>query len=107
LPEEWPAAGKRRRASDGTEFEWLIRLLDLDPLEQIYTLEARVNRWRNDELIESETRPLRGCLYFRNQIVDMLRLAGFDEITVEGAYTGRKATNEDDDLLYIARRAGE
>ena len=75
LPRAWEPPGapeNRRRASDGTEYEQRARVLDLDPLEQTYTFQMKTERWRDGQVIEQEEHILKGCFYFKNEVLMML-----------------------------------
>lgn len=105
LPRAWEPSGDRKRASDGTEYEMRSRQLDLDPLEQVYTFQTLIERWRDGQLITQEEHILKGCLYFKNELLMMLEQAGFRDIAVYAwAKTERAPTAEDDDLVFIARK---
>ena len=97
--------GERERASDGSDFVMRFRLADIDPLEQILTLQYWAQRWQGEELLGEEKRTLTSNIYFKNELVLMLRQAGFDEVTVQGDFTDADATPEHDDLVFIARKS--
>ena len=103
LPEAWRESAPRRTASDGTDYELRVRTVDLDPLGQRLSLQMWARQWRGDVLLADETSQLTANLYFRPELELMLQQAGFSEVEVEGQYTGRPATPEDDFLLFIAR----
>jgi SAM-dependent methyltransferase len=104
LPEAWPPSGQQRRTADGSEYVLRSRLVALDPLQQLMTLQIRVEVWRQGQLLAAEERTLRERLYFRNELLMLLQQAGFGDITVHGAYTDAEATAEDDILVFIARK---
>jgi SAM-dependent methyltransferase len=104
LPEAWPPPGERRRASDGAEYGLRMRIVDVDPLEQVVTLQIRVELWRENQLVEEEERTLKGQKYFKNELLMMLEQAGFDEIKVQGDFTEAEATPEHQVLVFIARK---
>ena len=104
LPEPWRESGPRRTATDGTDYELRVRTVELDPVEQRLSLEMRARQWRGAELLADEKSLLTANLYFRPELELMLQQAGFGEIEVQGHYTGRPATPEDDFLVFIARR---
>lgn len=108
LPEAWDfteiPADHRRITSDGSELGLGTRVVALDPLEQVLTLEMHAERWRDGKLIEVEEYTLKEMLYFKSELVMMLEQAGFRDITVEGGYTGKLATAEDSVLLFLARK---
>jgi hypothetical protein len=43
-------------------------------------------------------------LYFAHELVLMLEDAGFNEVAIEGAYSGDPATADDGDVVFMARR---
>jgi SAM-dependent methyltransferase len=103
LPQPWPDATPRR-ASDGSEHVGRFRILDLDPLEQTYTRQVRLEKWRNGVLVASEEYTLRGNTYFKPELLLMLKVAGFREIVVTGDYTDEPATAEHKELIFTAVR---
>jgi SAM-dependent methyltransferase len=104
MPEPWPDESKKRRAADGTEYLSQSRMVNLDPLEQSYTRQMRVEKWRDGERLASEERTLVGQMYFRNEVVLMLDLAGFRDVNVQGDYSDEEATTEHQELVFIARK---
>lgn len=104
LPKPWKAAGPRRVASDGTEYALSTTLADIDPLEQVITLQMRAERWRDGVSIGQEERSLKGSLYFKNELVMMLENAGFRGIEVFGGYDEVPAKREDTNLVFVARK---
>ncbi len=61
LPEEWPAPGERRRAAaDGAEYELRVRLVELDPLDQLMTFQIHAAMWRDGELVAEEEHQAEG-----------------------------------------------
>jgi SAM-dependent methyltransferase len=103
LPEPWPDREPRPLA-DGSELVMKIRVVDIDPLEQLMYLEARMELTRDGELLAAEQYPLRGCMYFKPELALMLECAGFADVRVYGAFTRTPATDEDEDLVYVARK---
>jgi len=51
MPEPWPEEGRRRETPDGTEYVTMSRMMSVDPLEQSYTREMRVEKWRAGTMI--------------------------------------------------------
>ena len=107
LPRAWPETGDRRRTADGDEIELITRTAELDPLEQRLTFEMRARRWRDDQLVEEESGRVLISLYFAQEVLQLLREVGFEELRVESGYTGRPATPEDSEVMFVARRPGE
>lgn len=103
-PEFWTPP-VRETASDGTSFVTRSRIADLDPLEQVLTLQMRVERWQGDTLLDSEERTLTQNLYFKNELLLMLRQAGFTKVSVLGSHAGTTPTAEDDLLVFLAWKA--
>jgi SAM-dependent methyltransferase len=104
LPQPWPEASRRRIAADGSEYVDRFRLVQVDPLEQSYTRQVRLEKWRSGELVASEEYTLRGNMYFKNELILMLQVAGFREITVRGDYTDEPATPDHEELVFTAIR---
>lgn len=94
----------RDRASDGTEFVTRSRITDLDPLEQVLTMQMRVERWNGGELLGSEQRMLTQNLYFKNELELLLRQAGFRDISILGSHAGSEATAADGTLVFVASK---
>ena len=104
LPEAWPAPGERDRAADGTEYELRMRIYDVDPLDQVITLQVRVEQFREQQLVAEEERFLRARRTFRNELLAMLRESGFREVDVRSGFSDRGASSEASVLVYIARK---
>jgi len=104
LPEVAERPSRRRPAPSGAEYALRSRILDLDPLSQTVTLEMHAERWRDGELEAEETHRLDIGLYFRNELLLMLELAGFTDVAVHGEHTEREPTPDDDFVVFVARR---
>lgn len=102
LPEPWPAEGQRRRGSDGSDWVGRFRMVDLDPLEQTFTRQVRLEKRVSGELVASEESTLRGSMVFKSELILMLHVAGFREITVRGDYTDQPATAGSEELVFTA-----
>jgi SAM-dependent methyltransferase len=102
LPMPWPEAGDRRQAADGSEYELRSRTVAVDPLDQTHTLEICARKWVDGELVATEEYPLSVRSYFRDELLLMLRLAGFHDIDVRGDYTSEAPSPEHEFLVYIA-----
>ena len=104
MPQSWPDRGDGQVASDGSEHFAQFRMIAVDPLEQSYTRQVRLEKWVNGELAASEEYTLRGDVYFKNELLLMLKAVGFREITVHGDYTDQPATAEHEELVFTAIR---
>ena len=104
LPQPWPEKGEGRIASDGSSHYAQFRALALDPLEQTYTREVRLEKWWNGTLEASEQYVLRGSMYFKNQMILMLSIAGFRDISLYGGYTDRPPSIDDEELVFLATK---
>ena len=104
LPQPWPENGHRNIAADGSEHITRFRLLHVDPLEQNFTRQVRLEKWQSGKLIAAEEYTLRENMYLKNELLLMLKVAGFHEITVRGDYTDEPATAEHEELVFTAIR---
>jgi SAM-dependent methyltransferase len=104
LPEAVKAPGARKGASDGSEYALRSRILELDPLTQRVTLEMHAEQWRDGELQSEEDHVLNIGLYFRNEVLVMLELAGFTDVVVQGDHNDTEAASDDDFLVFVAKR---
>jgi len=103
LPEAAEPPGRRRRASDGSEYAMTARLVDVEPLDQSVTMEIHVQRWRDDTLEAEEVYQLDIGMYFKNEMLMMLEQAGFSDVTVYGEHEDRPPTSDDDFIVFEAR----
>jgi SAM-dependent methyltransferase len=101
---QWPTEWDRRTASNGDEIGLMSRVGEFDPLHQRQALEMRARLWRGGQLIKEEAHALNESLYFAQEILLMLDHAGFREVAIEAAYTGRPATVDDEVVVFVARR---
>jgi len=104
LPQPWPEEGSRRVAADGSETVTYFRRIDLDPLEQTYIGQVRLEKWVAGERIAAEEYTLRGNMYFKNELLSMMQLAGFHDITVYGDYSDEPVTAEHNEINFVAIR---
>jgi SAM-dependent methyltransferase len=104
LPEAWPEEGRRRIAADGSVYIDRFRDLDFDPLEQSFTRQVRLEKWQSGKLVASEEYALRGNIYLKQELLLMLKVAGFRDITVRGDYTDLPATADSEELVFRAIR---
>lgn len=95
---------EHERASDGSEYRTRSRLADLDPLEQVLTLQIRIERWQNGQLLAEEERTLTSNIYFKHELLLMLQQAGFADVRVQGDFTEAEATPDHGVLVFVARK---
>jgi SAM-dependent methyltransferase len=104
-PRPWPEEGERRVAANGDEIELVNRAVEFDPFLQRRTLAMRARLWRDGKIVEEEESLLHENLYFAQELLLLLELAGFTDVTIEGRYTGRIAIPEDTAVVFVARRS--
>jgi hypothetical protein len=95
---------ERDRASDGSDYVMRFRLEDIDPLDQVLTLNYWIQHWQNGQMSGEEKRILTSNIYFKNELVILLKQAGFDDISVQGDFTKAEATAEHGTLVFIAKK---
>jgi hypothetical protein len=66
-------------------------------MEQNYIRQVRLEKWQSGALVASEEYTLRGDMYLMNEMLLMLKVAGFHKITVRGDYTDEPAAAWPDD----------
>ena len=101
LPAAW-STPENKRFSDGSEYVMRIRLVDFDPLEQCITREIRVELHRDDKVVAEEQYTLNEWIHSKNEILTMLELTGFGDITVQGDYTDMEASVEHEAIVFVA-----
>jgi SAM-dependent methyltransferase len=102
LPQPWPEASRRGVAADGSEHLGRFRIAQIEPLEQRYTRQVRLEKWLGGELVTAEEYTLRENIYFKHELLLMLKIAGFRQITVQGDYTDEVATADHIELIFTA-----
>ena len=60
--------------------------------------------WHYGTLAAAEEYALREDIYFKNELLLMLKVAGFREITVHGDYTDEPPTADHKELVFTAIR---
>ena len=102
LPEPWPEEGKRRVAADGSEYVERFRLVRTDMLEQRYVRQVRLEKWVAGKMVAFQEDTMHGDIYMKNEIMLMLRVANFRQVTVRGDYTDGPVTQENKELVFTA-----
>jgi hypothetical protein len=64
----------------------------------------RMRQWHGDAIVAEETRLLHENLCFAQEVLLMLRDAGFADALIEGRYTGVPATPDDASVVFVAVR---
>ncbi|MBM7790856.1 class I SAM-dependent methyltransferase [Tenggerimyces flavus] len=72
---------------DGRRLVISNRDTGLDPVEQVYEEERKYELYEDDRLVRTEVRTGQGRWYFRNELLWMVRIAGFEQVEVTGDYT--------------------
>ena len=103
LPRPWREPGERSGTSDGAELALRSRVVGMDPLDQSFQIELRAFKWRDGELVTQEEHELSMRCYFHDQLVLMLRAAGFEDVEVRAGYEDRPPTADDDFVVFVAR----
>jgi SAM-dependent methyltransferase len=103
-PRPWPEEGMRATLADGDELELRTRASAYDAATRTHILEIHALLWRGGSLMREETGALRNTYYRPEDVVAMLRAAGFDDVEVEGPYTGRSPDPGDETVVVVARR---
>jgi SAM-dependent methyltransferase len=103
LPTPWSTEADRKTTEDGTEYALWNRLLDLDPLDQTARMAIRAEKSRDGVVLGREERELTTRMWFRDELVQALRHAGFASVEVRGRDTGAAPAPDDDFLVYIGR----
>ncbi|MBV7337866.1 class I SAM-dependent methyltransferase [Chloroflexi bacterium TSY] len=101
---DWPESGERKRLSDGTELELVTRTISMDPLEEVATRQIRARLWQDDEMIKEEIHTQKLDDYSKNELVLMLKVAGFQNIQLYGDYTDEPATMDHQTLIFVAEK---
>jgi hypothetical protein len=89
LPEPWPESGERSRASDGSEFEFRTRALEIDPLDQMLVLEIRAEKFTDGRCVAAQEHALSMRMYFPTEVVLLLERAGSPMSRFAGITTTR------------------
>src|SRR5262249_14839319 len=104
LPRPWSEEPQRRTAPDGSEYALWTRMLDIDPLDQCIRLDMRIEKRRDGELVAEEEHPLSMRMWFRDELVLMLRTAGFRKVEVRAGYDDGEPRPDHDFLVFVGRK---
>lgn len=79
------------------------RLTGCRPVEQIWMEERRYRLYDGDELLDEEIHAGQERWYFRNELLWMLRLAGFEEVQVKGDYADEEyGPQHETTMVFVA-----
>ena len=81
-----------------------LRVVEVDPLEQVIILQIRVAMLRDGAVVAEEEYTLKGRVYLRNEMLLMLERAGFSDVEVRAGYIDAEPTAEDGVLVFIATK---
>jgi SAM-dependent methyltransferase len=110
----WTAEGRRalpesfdepewRTGSDGAEYAFRSRTVELDPLTQRLTMQVEASMRRGDE-VRDETYLLVMTLYTANHIELMLSVAGFEDIQTRADWTAEDPIPDTATVVFLARK---
>jgi len=102
LPLPWPEEGSRKLAADGSELRLFTRRVNIDPVEQNYTSQVRLEKWRDGEKLAHEEYTLRGNCYLKPEVMLMLQVAGFRDIRATGDYTQDPVAAHHEQIVFRA-----
>jgi SAM-dependent methyltransferase len=105
LPLPWRESGTCKQTGDGTEYELRSRTKAVDPLDQSVAMEMRAEKRRDGHVLATEERTISWRWYFRDELVLMLNVAGFDDVAVRGEYNDAEPTADDEFLVFVATRS--
>lgn len=104
LPQPWPEVGNRRSSRNGSEYVTRVRYLDMNPLEQCFTRQVRIEKWQSGKLVAAEEHIMRANMYLKNELLLMLKVAGFRQISVRGDFMDVPASPDSKELVFLAIR---
>ena len=92
-----------RTGSDGAEYRWRSRTVEVDPLEQRLTMEVNASMRQGDD-VRNETYFLAMTMYTANHIELMLSVAGFEGIQTRGDWIDEDPTPDTTTVVFLARK---
>jgi hypothetical protein len=81
----------------------MTRLRSFRTLEQRQILEMRARLWRDGLVVREESGSLAENLWFAQEVLQGLALAGFADVSMEAAHSGAPATDDDGVVVFVAR----
>lgn len=104
LPDEFPQSGDRDRLPDGNELEIVTRTVEMDPLEDVATRQIRARLFHQGALLKEEIHTQKVGDFTKNELLLMLKVAGFHSVELTGDYSAAPATADHETLLFLARK---
>ena len=102
LPSPW-SKPKSNKLPDGSDLVLQTRNIELNTMEQYYVKEIRIEQYKKEILIERYEDKLRLNVYFKNEILLMLKTAGFLQVKVlAGLSDVEPVSYQDYHLMVIA-----
>jgi hypothetical protein len=93
-----------RAGSDGADYRFRSRTLEVDPLAQRLTMEVQASRRRGGEVLRDEMYLLATTMYTANHLELMLSVAGFEDIDLRGDWTDEDPTPDTTTVVFLARK---
>ena len=77
-------------------------MVSVDSLEQRMVRQVRIEKWVSGKLIDSQEFTQHRTLFLPNEVLLMLHVAGFHQISIRGDYTDELATSDSEELIFTA-----
>ena len=103
LPLDW-FPPHRVALPNGDELENAVQIVSQNPLEAVTTRAIRHRLYRDGELIEEDVHAIDLEMYTKHELALMLETAGFATVEVRGGYTDEPATDDHENIVFIAHR---
>jgi SAM-dependent methyltransferase len=104
FPTPWTLRAEKRLPA-GRRLLIHHRLTGLDPVEQIEQEDRRYELFDGDTRLQEEIHHGQTRWYFRNELLWMLQLAGFGEVTLTGDYTDEPfGAQHTQTMVFVARK---
>ena len=104
LPSRWTKPDVRK-TSDNDELALQTRTIEFDPMEQYSVREIRMKQYEDQELVNCHQYRIRLNSYFKNEILLMLNVAGFDQVEMYAGLSDVKPVAYEDYHLMVLARA--
>jgi hypothetical protein len=104
FPRPWQLKAEKQ-LPQGRRLRIDYRLTGADAVEQIWMEERRYRLLDGEELLQEEIHAGQGRWYYRNEMLWMLQLAGFEQVRVTGDYTDEVfGAQHEATMVFRARR---